>query len=356
MNVALVYDRVNKFGGAEQILLQLHRLWPKAPLFTAVYAPEAAPWANVFEKVVPSFLQSWPKAKRHHEFYPWLTPLAFEGFDFSTYDLVISVTSAEAKAIITPPATKHICYCLTPTRYLWSHRREYLREPGLGRWLGWWLKRLQADDLVYAQRPDAYIAISQTVKKRIKQYYGRDSTVIYPPVDTAKFSKITNYKLPINNYFLIVSRLVNYKNIDLAITVFNRLRLPLVIVGQGREAARLKRLAGPTVVFAGGVNDAQLVAYYQHCRALVMPQEEDFGLTAVEAMAAGKPVIALNRGGVTETVINRKTGLLFNQVRVDSLASAMKQFDQCLWQPELIRMRARQFDQKIFIQQWRQYR
>ena len=149
MKVALVYDRINKFGGAEQVLLQLHRLYPQAPLYRAVFVRERALWAKVFPKVVPSFLQKWPLAKTHHELYPWLMPLVFESFDFSGYDLVISVTSAEAKAVITRPGTRHICYCLTPTRYLWSHQKEYLSEPGLGRWLKPAQAYLQKNDLIH---------------------------------------------------------------------------------------------------------------------------------------------------------------------------------------------------------------
>ena len=353
MKVALVYDRVNKFGGAEQILIQLHRLWPEAPLYTAVYNPDKADWAKIFPKVIPSFLQRWPLAKNHHELYPALTPLAFESFDFSGYDLVISVTSAEAKAIITPPKTRHLCYCLTPTRYLWSHRQAYLAEPGLGRWLKPWQKQLQANDLVYAQRPDVYLAISKTVQARIKKYYKRDSTVIYPPVETQKFSP-PNFQP--ENYFLIVSRLVSYKKIDLAIKAFNRLKLPLVIVGQGREETRLKQLAGPLIKFTGWVDERQLVAYYQNCRALIMPQEEDFGISAVEAQAAGRPVIAFNRGGARETVLANRTGILFEKPTVDSLIGAVKQFDKLKWEPKLIMTQAKKFDQKVFLEKWQTYR
>src|SRR3989339_1124583 len=215
MKVALVYDRLNKFGGAEQVLINLHRLWPEAPLFTAVYDPQRAPWAKIFPKVIPSFLQHWPLAKTHHELYPWLTPLAFESFNFTGFDVVVSVTSAEAKAVITPPKTLHLCYCLTPTRYLWSHRREYLSEPGLGLGLKPVPKYLQKNDRVYSQRAGVYAAISQTVKTRIKKYYGRSSTVIYPPVDTRKFEPRTSNLEP-GDYFLIVSRLVAYKKNDLA--------------------------------------------------------------------------------------------------------------------------------------------
>lgn len=346
MKVALVYDRVNKFGGAEQVLLALHKIWPEAPLFTAVYNRKTAAWAERF-LVKPSWLQGWPGAKTHHEFYPWLTPLAFESFDFSGYDVVISVASAEAKAILTPPKTLHLNYCLTPTRYLWSHQKEYLAEPGLGRWLSPWQKRLQQNDLVYAQRPDEYIAISKTVQRRIKKYYQRDSSIIYPPVEMDKFHSDTVSQE--SDYFLIVSRLVAYKRIDLAIKAFNYIRRPIVIVGTGRDKARLKRLAGPTVKFAGWVSKEKLIDLYQHCRALVMPQEEDFGIAAVEAQAAGRPVIAWNQGGARETVQDQVTGILYAKNRVDSLTGAVKQFEERQFVPAVIIKHAKKFDESIFM-------
>lgn len=352
MRIALVYDRINKFGGAEQVLLGLHRLYPQAPLYTAVYQASGAPWAKVFPRVIPSFLQHWPWAKTHHELYPWLTAPAFEAFDFSGYDVVISVTSAEAKAIITRPQTRHICYCLTPTRYLWSHRKEYLAEPALGRWLKPLQRGLRQDDLVYSQRPDEYVAISKTVQKRIKKFYHRDSTIIYPPVDTRKF-EVRSARYDVQDYFLIVSRLVSYKRIDLAIRAFNRLKLPLVIVGRGRDQSRLRRLAGPTIKFTGWVSDGELTGYYQHCRALIMPQEEDFGITGVEAQASGKPVICFARGGATETVVNNRTGIFFQTAAVDSLTQAVKQFGVRHWESALMTAQAHKFDQKVFLEKFK---
>ena len=350
MKVALVYDRVNKWGGAERVLLALHDLYPQAPLYTAVYDPQSAQWAKVFPQVITSFLQRWPLAKKHHELYPWLTPLAFESFDFSGFDLVISVTSAEAKAIITKPQTLHLCYCLTPTRYLWSIQKEYLTEPGLGRWLKPWQKHLQKQDLLFAQRPDKYLAISKTVQQRIKKYYKREAQVIYPPVGISSKSNISN----ISDYFLVVSRLVNYKKIELAIKVFNNLKLPLVIVGTGREERRLRQLAGPTIRFCGQVIEPELINYYRHCQALIMSQEEDFGITAVEAMACGRPVISFSCGGTAEAVIAGKTGIFFNQQTVDSLQSAVKQFKSRTWDSRLIRHQAEKFNQNIFKQKMKQ--
>ncbi len=351
MKIALVYDRVNKFGGAEKVLLALHEIWPEAPLFTAVYSPRRAGWARIFPRVIPSFLNYLPLARVHHELYPWLTPLAFESFDFSGYDVVISVTSAEAKAVITRPATLHLCYCLTPTRYLWSHQKEYLREPGLGFYLRRLQKYLQRNDLVYSRRPDVYIAISQTVQRRIKRYYRQTAAVIYPPVDTDKFKPAGAAE---ENYFLLVSRLVAYKNTELAVKAFNQLGDKLIIAGTGRETKRLQRLAKNNITFTGWVSDETLVGYFQNCRALVMPQEEDFGIVALEAMAAGRPVISFGKGGATETIIPKQTGILFPEARVDSLISAVKQFKSIRWKREQICRRAEEFNHDSFKQQFKE--
>jgi glycosyltransferase involved in cell wall biosynthesis len=352
MKIALVYDRVNKRGGAERVLEALHQLWPEAPLFTAVFNPKRAAWAKVFPQVIPSFLQSFPGAKNHHEFYPALTPLAFESFNFSGFDVVISVTSAEAKAIITLPKTLHLCYCLTPTRYLWSHRHAYRKESGLGFWLGGIQKYLQRNDLVYAQRPDVYVAISETVQKRIKRYYHRDSTVIYPSVQSKKF--MTD-KPKTGKYYLLVSRLVAYKRVALAIKAFNRLGEPLVIVGSGRERQRLEQLAKANIRFAGWVNEDDLTSYYQNCHALIMPQQEDFGIVSVEAQAAGKPVISYSRGGAAETIIDGKSGILFKEASVDSLIDAVKQFKSTRWDRQLIADQAQKFDEEIFKHQFKEF-
>src|SRR3989344_321822 len=356
MNLALVYDRVVKVGGAERILLALHRRWPEAPLYTSVYDSVGAGWAKVFPQVTSSFLQGWPLAKTHHELYPWLAPLAFESFNFDQFDLVISVASAEAKTIVTKPQTSHLCYCLTPTRYLWSHHQSYLDAPGVGRFSRLGKKvfaaaapYLKRADLVGASRPDHYLAISQTVKKRLKKYYHRDSEVIYPPVDTAKFSKkITNYGLRFTDYFLVVSRLTPYKKVDLAIKVFNQLRQNLVIVGSGREEGRLKSLAGPSVYLLGEVGEKNLVSLYQHCRALVMPQEEDFGIVAVEAQAAGRPVIAFKKGGATETVVDNKTGIFFAAQTGDSMAASVKRFNSLKFNAAAIKSQAENFNYDTF--------
>lgn len=350
MRVALVYDRVNKWGGAERVLLALHELFPNAPLYTSVYNSETAQWAKVFSKVIPSFLQNLPFAKTRHDLYAPLMPLAFESFDFSEYDIVISVTSEAAKGIITKPGTLHICYCLTPTRYLWSGHEDYFKR-ARGRLAQPLVVYLRAWDKVAVQRPDAMVAISQNVASRIKLYYRREANVIYPPVDVSKTQKVKR-KTQKGNYFLVVSRLVPYKKVDLVVEAFNRLELPLVIVGTGSEENTLRRQAKANIKFAGLASDKELVGYYQGCKALIFPQNEDFGITALEAQAAGKPVIAYKAGGALETVIEGKTGIFFEEQTVDSLMGAVRGFDSQMFKPENCIRNAQRFSKETFLQKF----
>lgn len=326
MKTAIVYDRVNKWGGAERVLLALHEIFPNAPLYTSVYDEGRASWAEVFPKVVPSFLQKIPGVNTKHEWLAPLMPIAFESFDFSGFDLVISVTSESAKGIITKPGTLHVCYCLTPTRYLWSHYDEYFKGQSFKVMTKPVVNYLKGWDKIAAQRPDKYIAISTEVQKRIKKYYNHDSEIIFPPVDTEKF-KIQDLRFKKKDYYLIVSRLVPYKKVNLAIEVFNQLGLPLVIVGKGSEEKKLKGIAKENIKFMGFVKDEDLPGIYTDARAFIYPQEEDFGITAVEAQASGVPVIAYRAGGVLDTVVEGVTGVFFKDKTRNSLIKAVKRFD-----------------------------
>ena len=345
--IALVYDRVNKWGGAEKVLLALHELFPAAPLFTAVYDTDRASWAKVFPAVIPTFLQKFPLAKSHHEMYPWLTPIAFETLKFDDYDIVISVTSADAKGIITKPGTFHLCYCLTPTRYLWSHEDFYKSQTSkvfhpLFNYLKSW-------DLIASRRPDAYLAISKTVQARIKTFYNQDSDVIYPPVDVDFFSQPTvNSLLSTQNFFLYVSRLVAYKRAEIVTQVFNDLQLPLAIIGVGSLERKLRRLAQPHIQLLGQVSDSNLADYYQHARALIFFHEEDFGIVPIEAMAAGTPVIGLNAGGLSETVIHSVTGHLIDNDSPQALKHAILNFDPTQFDREFIKSHAQKFAKDRF--------
>jgi len=346
MKVALVYDRVNKFGGAERVLLALHEIWPKAPLFTAVYNPKTALWAGKF-KVIPSFLNKFPFAKRRHEAYPHLMPLAFESFAFDDYDVVISITSEAAKGIITKPETLHICYCLTPTRYLWSGYEDYFSSSVFRFFSSPMVAYLRRWDKIAAQRPDIYLVTCENVKKRIKKYYRRDAEVIYPPVDTRQFHPKT-YNLTPKTYFLLVSRLVGYKKVDLAVEAFNQLKLPLKIIGSGAQMGKLKRMAKSNIQFLGELTGKRLLGYYQRCQAVIFPQEEDFGLVPLEAQACGKPVIAFRGGGALETVVEGKTGVFFSPQTTQALAQAVKKFDRAKFNPQVCRQQAEKFGQERF--------
>jgi len=337
MKVALVYDRVNKWGGAERTLLALHEIFPDAPLYTSVYDPKKAPWAKVFPKVIPSFLQKIPILHNHHELLGFLTPVAFETFNFDEYDLVISVTSEAAKGIVTKPETRHVCYCLTPTRYLWSGYEEYLNNPPAKlswipfyKLMSWpFLTYTKFWDKVAAQRPDDYIAISSAVKDRIKKYYGRGSKIIFPPVDINKFGdlKIKPHKED-GDYYLFFSRLIPYKKADLAIKAFNKLGKNLVVVGSGSEKNKVTKLAKKNIKFIDYLSDEELAGYYKGAKALVFPGEEDFGIVMVEALTAGTPVIAYGKGGSRDIVKDGENGILFDQQSVGGVVNAIERFEK----------------------------
>lgn len=353
MRVAIVYDRVNKWGGAERVLLALHELYPDAPLYTSVYQPKRASWAKVFQ-VFPSFLQHVPFAKHFHEFFALLMPIAFESFSFEEFDVVISVTSEAAKGIITSPKTTHICYCLTPTRYLWSGYDEYFRnrvfrllaKPAIF-YLRFW-------DKIAAFRPDGMIAISHEVQERIKIYYKKDALLVYPPItlstdETKKIPAIKNSA----GYFLVVSRLVGYKRIDLAIRACAKLQIPLKIIGRGVESSNLKQLAKTqraNVEFLTSLTDEELVGYYKGCLALLFPGKEDLGLTIVEAQRFGKPVIAYKSGGALEIIKERKTGEFFSPQTAHALYEKLKKFRKKKYRAKDCREQAERFSKEKFKQ------
>ncbi len=327
MKIALVYDRVNKFGGAERVMKILHRIYKDAPLYTLVYDKNSAAWANDF-KVIPTFLNKIPFLKKRHELLAPIASMAFETFNFDKFDIVISVTSSDAKAIITKPDTLHICYCLTPTRYYWSGESGYKQDIKMKLLPKSINKYLRTVDLLTSTRPDEYIGISQEVKNRIYKYYNRKSSVIYPPIDDIFYSDLEPISKESRKYYLLVSRMVPYKKIDLAIKAFNFLQKRLIIIGKGSEESRLKKMAMDNIEFVGSVNDKELINYYRKAKAVLFPQDEDFGLVPVESQACGTPVIAYGKGGALETVIHKKTGILFEQQTEDCLVEAIKEFEQ----------------------------
>ncbi len=330
MKVAFCYDRINKFGGAERVLAALHEVWPDAPIFTLTYSRTDASWALDWD-VRSSFLEKIPLLGKKHELFPVLAPLAWEQFNFNEFDVVISVTSAEAKGIITSPDTIHICYCLTPTRYLWSGYQEYLRSTGFKRLSDSISKLfsllsypLRTWDFFAAQRPDIFVGISEEVCSRINKYYRRNSIKMYPPVSINQ-TEVAPHKL-VKPYFLVVSRLVPYKKVDLVVETFNELGWDLKIIGTGSQERKLKSIAAANVTFLGFQDDSVVQAHYAGCHAVIFPPFEDFGIVPVEAQAYGKPVIAYGRGGALETVIAGKTGAFFDIQNKESLLAVLKEY------------------------------
>lgn len=335
--IAIVYDRINKWGGAERILTVLHKFFPEAVFFTSVYESRRTQWARDFE-IKTSFLQEIPFAKSKHELLALFMPISFENFNFDNFDIVISVTSEAAKGIITKPNTKHICICLTPTRYLWSGYDEYFNNSILKILSKVPVYYLRMWDKIAAQRPDVYIAISKEVQDRINKYYGRESTVIYPPLmlsqqgtkKTKETKEISVSQTQRQRYFLVVSRLskfTSYKRVDLVVMACTKLNLPLIVVGDG-NIGYFKKFAGRNVFFTGKISDSSLISYYKNCISLIFPGKEDFGLTMVEAQYFGKPVIAYRSGGAMEIVIEGKTGKFFEEQNVLSLVNALESFKE----------------------------
>lgn len=330
MKVAFCYDRINKFGGAERVLQALHEVWPDAPVYTLTYSREDAFWASSWD-IRSSFLEKIPLLGKKHELFPVLAPLAWEQFNFNEFDVVISVTSSEAKGIVTSPNTVHICYCLTPTRYLWSGYHDYLRSTGFKRLSGLISKLfsllsypLRSWDFFAAQRPDILVGISEEVCARIKKYYRRDSIKIYPPVSINQ-TGVTPYKAE-KPYFLVVSRLVPYKKVDLVVEAFNELGWNLKIIGTGSQEKKLKSNAATNIEFLGFQKDSVVQSYYAGCQAVIFPPFEDFGIVPVEAQAYGKPVIAYGKGGALETVREGETGAFFKTQNKESLIEVLKKY------------------------------
>lgn len=346
MKVALVYDRVNKFGGAERVLLALHKIFPEAPLFTLVYDNTSAPWANVF-KVIPTFINKIGFLKNKHEWLAPISSMAFETLDLREYDVIISITSSDAKAVITKTNQLHICYCLTPTRYFWSGKKQYGKDPKFKLIPKRLRNYFRTTDLLISKRPDIYIAISNEVLDRIKKYYHRESSVIYPSIDD-KFYSLDFTPKDKRDYYLLVSRLVPYKKVDLAIKAFNKLKKPLIIVGTGSEQTKLKELAGPLVNFVGAIDDQKLIEYYKNAKAVIFPQFEDYGLVPIESQACGTPVIAYGKGGALETIIKNKTGVFFPRQTTTSLINAVNRFEKLSLSSDDCYKNAQRFDSKTF--------
>lgn len=348
LKVALVHDYLVQDGGAERVLGVLQDMFPEAPTFVLIHNPKRVPKQFHNRIIHTSFLDRWPFARNIYQWYLPFMPMAIEHLDLTGYDLVISSSSSFAKGVIAAPEGLHICYCHTPTRFLWQERFGYfndLPQPAIMRkLLPPVLHNLRQWDRLAAERPDLMITNSQTSRERIKRYYGRDAHVIHPPVD---IPKIPPGQWP-GKYWLAGGRLVGYKRFDLIVKAFAKLNLPLKIFGIGPEMRKLKKIAGAKTEFLEHVSDRQKAALYQEAIGFISPQIEDFGITVVEAMAAGRPAIVYGQGGSKETVIHGATGIHLEAQSWEDIGDAVIRFDPARFDPLTIRAHAESFSVERF--------
>jgi glycosyltransferase involved in cell wall biosynthesis len=351
MRVAIVHDYLNQYGGAERVLEALHSLYPEAPVFTSIYDAEAMPEYYQGWDIRTSFMQRLPGWRTQFRRYFLLYPTAFESFDLSAYDLVLSSSSAFAKGVIPAPHAVHVCYCHTPMRFAWR-TGDYVAREGIGGLQGALLPLaltyVRLWDAVTADRVDCFAANSQEVARRIKRYYRREAEVIAPPVDLPPYEP-----QPAADFYLAGGRLIPYKRIELIVEAFTRLRLPLKIFGDGRDRPRLERLAGPNVEFLGWVDESTRRDLFARCKAYIFPGEEDFGITPLEVMAAGRPVIAYGAGGALETVIDGVTGRFFHEPSAAALAVAVAAARTDRYDPLAIRRHAESYGREVFLERMR---
>ncbi len=345
--VALVASWLNQYGGAERVLEVVHELFPNAPVFTSTYWPAAMPAGYRNWDIRVSFLNRLPLGRQSQRWLLPLYPAAFESLDLRGYDIILSITSAFAHGVHVPASGRHFCYCLTPARFLWSYS-EYVERERIGRLpraiLPLFIFSLRAWDRRAANRVTHFVAISRKVRERIAAYYQRDATIVYPPVDVERFSLSSER----GDYFLILSRLVPYKRIDLAVQAFNALGLPLVIAGDGRDRVRLQEKAKPNIRFLGQVSDDEGRELLSRCRAFLFPGEEDFGITPLEANACGRPVIAFAGGGALDSTVEGVTGEFFREPTAAALAQVISAFDERKYDPLAIRQHAERFGSSVF--------
>ena len=352
MKVAIVCDWLTGIGGAERVILEMHKLYPEAPIYTSQYDPEKISWFNEAD-VRTGWLQKLPAGLK--KFLPVLRAWYFSHLDLSEYDLVISISGAEAKGVKTGPNTLHICYCHSPTHYYWIRYEQYLAAPGFPTGLNWLarlglkllVEPLKKWDFKAAQRPTVMVANSTHTQAMITKYYQRDSTVIHPPVDIERFT--LKGTPPLRHGFVTAGRQTPYKRIDLAVEACTELNVPLVVIGNGPDNAKLHKLAGRSVIFLTRVPDEEIPMHFQSASAFIFPTNiEDFGVTGVEAMAAGTPVIAYTEGGPRDYIIPGKTGLFFEKQTVNSLIQTLQEFKPERFDAAVIRAEAERFSAGVF--------
>ncbi|HET8992047.1 MAG TPA: glycosyltransferase, partial [Candidatus Saccharimonadales bacterium] len=351
MKVAIVCDWLTGIGGAERVVYELHKIYPEAPIYTSQYDPGSIDWFEGAD-IRTTWLQTLPKGLK--KFLPTLRAYTFSRLDLSEYDLVISSSGAEAKGIKTGPNTVHICYMHSPTHYYWIRTKEYMENPGFPRGFNWiarlGLKMLigpmKSWDKQAAKRPDFIVTNSNYSKENIKKIYKRDATVIFPPVDTERF-KIKGTP-PLRHGFVVAGRQTPYKRFDLAIEACKELKVPLVVIGDGPDHKRLEKLGGRSTTYLTNVNDHDMALHFQSSVGFIMPNADDFGIVAVEAMSAGTPVIAYNGGGAQDYMLPNKTGILFNKQNIKSLTSAIESASSKNFNHDLIAEHAAQFSASSF--------
>jgi len=357
IRIAIVHDFLIQSGGAEQVLREIHKLYPDAPVFTLVYDKKRVPEDFLdWDIRAVGWSQRLPRIHRWYKYYIPLYPTMVEQMDLREFDLVISSSYLVAKGVLTRSETLHLCYCHTPMRQAWElyfdYKHGYTRS-------GFRLKRdlfkffypiilnyVRMWDRLAAERVDQFACNSRTTQRRIAKFYNRDSEIIYPPVYTGDFQPVSPDK--IGDYYLCLSRLVPYKKIDLAIDAFNKLDRPLYIAGDGPHLDQLMKSGGPKIKFLGRVDEETKLKLITHCRALVFPGREDFGIVPVEAQAAGRPVIAYGAGGATESIIDSRTGIFFDEQTVESLSAAVLRFESMQFDPEDAVESAKRFDSAVF--------
>jgi glycosyltransferase involved in cell wall biosynthesis len=328
MKVAIVCDWLTGIGGAERVVYELHNLYPDAPIYTSQYDPSGIDWFEEAD-VRTTWLQKLPPGLK--KFLPLLRAWTFSRLDLSEYDLVISSSGAEAKGVRTGQKTVHISYIHSPTHYYWIRKDEYLQNPGFPFGLNWiariglkfLVEPLKQWDRRASKHPDFIVTNSTYTQANIKRYYRRDSTVIYPPVETDRFKLRGNENTPLRHGFVVAGRQTPYKRFDLAITACDELKIPLVVIGDGPDHKRLEKLGARSTTFLTNVNDNDMPLHFQTALGFIMPNADDFGIVAVEAMAAGTPVIAYSKGGSQDYLIPNKTGLFFERQTVKSLVNAL---------------------------------
>ncbi len=353
MKVAIVHDWLTNFGGAERVVLMLHDIFPDAPIYTTVYDNKNMKSYFGGMDVRTSFLQKLPGGVKHYKAFLPFMPAAFEDFDLKEYDLVISSSSSCAKGVRIGGDTMHICYCHTPMRYAWDMYNEYVGARKLWKRvpIALFMNYIRLWDRVSSDRVDYFLANSAYVAKRIQKQYHKKAKVIYPGVNTDYYQY--NPRVKREDFYLVVSRLVPYKKVDLAVRTFNELGKKLVIIGGGPEERKLRQMAGANIVFLGKCTDKTIRQYYQRARALIFSADEDFGIVPVEAQSCGLPVIAYKKGGVLETVADGQTGIFYGKQTTDSLKRAVLKMEQdfSCFEPEKLREHALKFSKERFCKE-----